>query len=163
MFISLYTNKRLKSLKQYLFVTGLLLVTGGAFAAAREVLERAVWRPEWIAAAVVIIAIGVLCVSISRNIIPLKDAYFLMNPSRLSYRLTLFGKEKLLQWTEIAAIRVTDTKIVFELRNEREITLRLSTIPDEEVARHIRASISLAALEQNIKVNGVLSRAHKMA
>lgn len=157
MFVSIYTTSRLKLLKRNLLVTGVLFTGGGAYAAVRELFLLYTFRPEWLVAATLIIVAGIVCVAFARDIIPLKDTYFLMNPSRLSYRLTLFGKEQVLQWIDVTEIRASDAKVVFVLRDEREIVMRLTTIPDPKLARHIQASISLAALEQNIKVNGVLT------
>lgn len=158
MFISLYTTRHLKKLKQNILLVGMLLVTGGAFAVYRELIVTASLRPLWFLASLLVLGAGGICIAVARDMFPLKDAYFLMNSSRLSYRLTLLGREQVLTWSEVAAVRVSDARVVFELRDEKEVTLQLSAIPDEQTARHIRASISLAALEQNIKVNGVLAR-----
>ncbi|MBC5775479.1 hypothetical protein H8S95_15485 [Pontibacter sp. KCTC 32443] len=157
MFISLYTNSQIKQLKRNILILGVFLTGGAAFALARELFLVATLRFEWLLAAALVLVTGIVGIAVAQGYPLLKEAYFSMNPSRVSYRLTLFGREYVLPWSQVAAIRISENAIVFELRNAQEVTLRLSTIPDEQAARHIRASIGLAALEQNIYVNGVLA------
>lgn len=160
MYISLYSQKQLHKLKRNVLLLGLFLTAGGSVSLFREVVFTGAMRPEWLAAAALLVVAGGIGIAIANDVIRLKDAYFSMNPSRLAFRLTLFGREYQLLWTQIRAVRTTDESIVFELRNEKELVILLSTIPDSKVARHIQASISLAAMEQNIKINGVLAK-HK--
>ncbi|MEJ8756261.1 hypothetical protein WG947_04590 [Pontibacter sp. H259] len=148
----------MKQLKRNLLITGLFLAAGGTFAVIRE-LQSIAYAPGAVIAAVIVLVTGLVCVAVSRDVLPLKDAYFLMNPSRVSFRMTLVGREQVLQWSDIAAVTASENRVVFTLCNNRQVTMRLTTIPDEHTARHIRASIQLAALEQNVVVNGVAAHA----
>ncbi|NEM98188.1 hypothetical protein [Pontibacter burrus] len=136
----------------------LFLLGGGGFAIVREMLWLDAMRPGWLVAATLLVLAGAAGLAICANLIPLRETYFSMNSSRLGYRLTFFGRKQELFWTQIRAVMLTDEKVVFELRNEKELVMPLHHIPDSKIARHIQASISLAAMEQNIKVNGVLAQ-----
>ncbi|NDK55145.1 hypothetical protein [Pontibacter fetidus] len=155
MFISLYSEKKLKQLKTNILIAGAFLVLGGAYALFRELQLPDPFYREWLYAAVLLVITGLVCIAIAKDYILLHEAYFSMNPNRLSFRLTFFSREYVLPWSQLTAVRVTENSIVFELQHHKTVTLRLSNIPDEQVARHIRASIGLAAMQQNIQVNNV--------
>jgi len=154
MFIALYPTKKLKRLKNNLLLAGLFLTAGGTFALIRELQSDATAPGMAIAAAIVLVT-GLVSVAMSRDVIPLKDAYFLMNPTRVGFRLTLLGREQILPWADVETVKIAEETVVFNLQNSKNITMRLSNIPDTQVARHIRSSIRLAALEKNIEVNSV--------
>ncbi|MBJ6119357.1 hypothetical protein JAO76_14200 [Pontibacter sp. BT310] len=158
MFISLYSRKQLKRLKQNILMLGLFLVAGGIFTLVRELRMPEPHRIEFLFAAVSLIITGGIGTGVGLGFIQLKELYFSMNPTRLSFRHTFLGREHVLYWSQLSAIRVADSSIEFKLEDNRKVTLQLSTIPDERTARHIKASINLAALERNVLVNGVLAR-----
>jgi hypothetical protein len=155
MFISLYSEKKLKQLKANILVAGAFLIVGGAFAIFRELQLPDPFSRDWLYAAIALVVTGLVCIAVAKNFILLHETYFSMNPNRLSFRLTFLGREHVLPWRQLAAVSVAENKVVFELHNRKTVTLRLSNIPDEQMARHIRASIGLAALQQNIQVNNV--------
>ncbi|MBB6612874.1 hypothetical protein H7F15_17665 [Pontibacter sp. Tf4] len=163
MFVSLHTRKQLSRIKQNMLLLGLFLLAGGGYAIVREFLWLDAVRPGWLLAAVVLVLIGGVGVAVGINLIPLQDTFFSMNSSQLGFRLTLFGKAHRLRWTQIRSIDVTEDRVIFSLRQEKEVTLHLAHISDPKIARHIQASISLAALEQNVKVNGVLAHPARVA
>lgn len=158
MFISLYSRKQLKTLKRNILILGLFLAVGGIVALLRELRLEESYRVEFLVAAVSLIITGGLAIAVGLGFIQLKEMYFSMNPTRLSFRHTFLGREHILYWDHLNAIRVADSSIEFNLENNRKVTLQLSTIPDERMARHIKASINLAALERNVAVNGILGR-----
>ena len=161
MFIALYPAKKLKRLKNNLLLTGLFLAAGGTFALIRE-LQSGTTAPGMVIAAAIVLVTGLVCVAVSQDVLPLKDAYFLMNPTRVGFRLTLLGNEQILPWADVAALKITENSVVFNLQNSKKVIMHLNAIPDVQVARHIRASIRLAALEQDIEVNGVELQAKAM-
>lgn len=158
MFISLYPEKQLNQLKTNILMAGVFLVAGGAFAMYRELQMPDPFSREWLYASILLVISGIICIAVAKNYILLHEAYFSMNPNRLSFRLTFFSREHVLQWSQLTAVRVAENEVVFELHNKKAVALRLSNIPDEQVARHIRSSIGLAALQQNIQVNNVPAR-----
>ncbi|MER2996469.1 hypothetical protein [Pontibacter populi] len=158
MFISLYSRKELKKLKRNILMLGLFLVVGGMVALFRELRLTEAYRLEFLFAASSLILTGGIGVCVGFGFIQLKEMYFSMNPTRLSFRHTFLGREHVLYWSQLSAIRVAESSIEFNLSNKRKVTLQLSTIPDERTARHIKSSINLAALERNVAVNGVLGR-----
>lgn len=158
MFISLYSRNQLKTLKRNILMLGLFLAIGGIVALVRELHTEEIYRLEFLFAAVSLIITGGLAIAIGLGFIQLKEMYFSMNPTRLSFRHAFLGREHVLYWSQLSAIRVADSSIEFKLENNRKVTLQLSAIPDKRTARHIKASINLAALEQNVVVNGVLAR-----
>lgn len=158
MFVSLHSRRQFAQIKRNLLLLSLFLLSGGAFAIVREMVWLDAVRPGWLVAATVLVLAGAAGLAICVNLIPLRETYFSMNSSRLGYRLTFFGRKQELFWTQIRAVKVTDEKVVFELRDEKELVMSLHHIPDSRIARHIQVSVRLAALEQNIKVNGVLAQ-----
>ena len=158
MFISLYSRKQLKKLKRNILTLGLFLAVGGIVALVRELRMEELYRIEFLVAAGALIITGGIGIGVGLGFIQLREMYFSMNPTRLSFRHTFLGREHVLYWNQLSAIRLADSSIEFDLVNNRKVTLQLSTIPNERKARHIKASINLAALERNVAVNGVLAR-----
>ena len=135
----------------------LFLLGGGGFAIVREMMWLNAMRPGWLVAATVLVLAGAAGLAICASLIPLRETYFSMNSSRLGYRLTFFGRKQELFWTQIRAVMVNDGKVIFELRNEKELVMSLHHIPDPKIARHIQASISLAAMESSAPANVTLT------
>ena len=156
MFILLYPHKQLKQTKQNLLRGGVVFATAAACAIFRELVIFPEPRFGWLLAAIAIVIVSVLASAAGANKIPFREAFFSMTPRRICYRQTLTGRKYTLPWSQVAGVQVTDEKAVFELKDGKEVPFLFNLVADMQVARHIRASIRLAALEQNIRVNGAL-------
>ncbi|MFD2248285.1 hypothetical protein [Pontibacter ruber] len=155
MYINLYPTKELQRTKQSLLGFGIFLAGGGVYALVREVLQREQLQLSWLLSACIIMAVGLVLVSLGAGWIQLKEAFFSMNPERISYRLTLYGQQRMVNWNAVESVRIIPNTVIFEFKSGKRLVLRLGLVQDEKVARHIEASIRLAALQQNISINGV--------
>ncbi len=163
MFVDLYEDRELNKLKRNIFLAGAFLVAGGIVALMRELPIAGAGNIEWVYAAAILVVAGIVCIAFAVNIFPLKKTYFSMDQAQLSYRLTFFSREYILPWSQLSAVKTTDEKVIFVLRDESEINMALTVIPDDKVANHIKRSITLAAMERNLEVNGNLMYGHKVA
>jgi hypothetical protein len=161
MYINLYPIKQLQRTKLSLLGFGIFLSGGGAYALVRELTQREQLQPAWLLGACMVTAIGAVFIALGTNRIHLKDAFFAMNPERISYRLTVYGRERLVHWQAIESINIVPDKIVLRLKTGKKLTLRLGHLQDQQIARHIEASVRLAALQQNISLNGVMAQQQK--
>lgn len=155
MYVNLYSRKQLNKTKQFLLVAGTFLAVGGAVALARELFYQTPFRLNWAVAGSMLLVVGLLWSLAARNTMLFKDAYFSLNPERVSYRLALLGREVVILWKDISALKIQEQLITFELSSGRSIKMRLGAIQQPDVARHVSRSIHLAALEKHIMVNGV--------
>lgn len=155
MYINLYPNDQLDKTKQFLLWLGLFLLVGGSYAFLQELTNS---KPLWVGrtfGAMLLVGIGSIGIGIGLGKVHLKDAFFSMNADRISFRLTLYGSQQVLPWREIRSIHISDSTIAFELQTTQVIELSMGYIHDLAMARHIAASLRLAALDKNIRVNGV--------
>lgn len=156
MYINLYTTKQLHELKARMLWLGLFLSSGGAASFLYNVLliERTRWY--WAGAAFVILAVGLLLVAAGTDKVKLKNAYFSISPSNISYRLNFYSSEYVIDWRHISAVQLCDSGVLFNLHSGRQPVLHFSLFQSYNIACHVGTSIQLAALERNISVNGVL-------
>ena len=162
MYVNLYPNKKLKQTKQAMTWGGLLLLGGGLVALANEVAVQEQVRWGWLAAAILVSSMGAFWLALGTGKLHLKDAYFSMTPERISYRLSVYGPERVIYWQSIDSIQTTEHAIVFELKSGEQIVMRLGSIQFSNIAKHVSVSIQLAAMEQNVEVNGVAASSYKI-
>lgn len=155
MYVNLYPHKELKKTRQLLLWTGILLLCGGLTALAGELIAREEIRWVWAVGALVVSAIGSLGFAVGAGHLQLKDAYFSMTPERIAYRLTLYGTEHTIYWDTIDSIQATAHTLVFDLKDSRQVIMRLGHIQSRETANHVSVSIQLAAIQQQVEVNKV--------
>lgn len=157
MFVQLYPYKSLQKTKNFCFSLGIFLTAGSSFALFRETVLSSQMNVLFAYGASIFLLAGVVAIAFAKDKLPVKETYFSMTPERVSFRVSFIGKEYRLRWNSISEIKITDHSILFDLKNGSEVVLRLGAIQLPETAKHVRASIRLAALDQNIKVNGVLA------
>lgn len=162
MFVQLYPYKSLQKSKSFCFMLGIFLTAGGSFSLFRELVLSHQVNDLFVCAAAVFLLAGIVTIAFATDRLPVKETYFSMTPERISFRVSFIGEAHTLRWNTIKEIKITDRVILFELKNGSEVVLRLGAIQVPETAKHVRASIRLAALEQNICVNGVTA-AHQRA
>ncbi|MBF9252042.1 hypothetical protein I2I11_01920 [Pontibacter sp. 172403-2] len=141
-----------------MLLSGIFLIGGGAYALLREVLWEDHFRAGWAIASVVVLLAGLIWTALATDKILLKDAYFSMTPERIAYRVALLGRERVLPWQQVMKVWITNYFVVFEMENSKPVILRLGSIQQEDVARHVAGSLRLAALEKNIPINGVVGQ-----
>lgn len=157
MFIQLYPNKSLQKTKNYSLLLGFFLVLGGGFSLVRELILSSQANLLFTYAACAMVLAGLIAIAFATDKLPLKETYFSMTQERVGFRTSFFGREYVLRWNAIREIKITENAVLFELKNGAEVDLALATIPLPETAKHISISIRLAALEQNVRVNGVIT------
>jgi hypothetical protein len=157
MFIQLEPYKDVKKTKHFSFMLGMFLMLGGGFSICRELILKDQANILFVYAAIIHLLAGVIITAYAKDRLPFKESYFSMNKERISFRLMFYGKEHILQWNSIKEIKITNNIVLFELKSGSNIILRLSAIQQPETARHIKSSIRLAALDQHVVVNGVIS------
>ena len=162
MYVTLYPNKKLKQAKQAMTWGGLFLLCGGLVALANEVAVQEQVRWGRLTAAILISTFGALWIALGTGKLYLKDAYFSMTPERISYRLKVYGPERVIYWQSIDSIQATEHTILFELKNGEQVVMRLGSIQCSRTANHVSVSIQLAAMEQNVEVNGVAASSYKV-
>jgi len=158
MYVTLYSSKKLRQTKKMMLFSGVLLIVGGAYALLREMIWQEHFRAGWAIASVVLLVAGMIWTALATDKILLKDAYFSMTPERIAFRVALFGGERVLPWQQVLKVWITNYFVVFEMENSKPVILRLGSIQQEEVARHVAGSLRLAALEKSIPINGVVSQ-----
>lgn len=121
----------------------------------REFLWLDVFRLGWAVASGILVLLGVLFISFGTDVLRFKDAYFSMTPERIAYRLALLSPEKQISWKEIKELKISELLISFVLVSGKTVTMRLGSIQQPHIARHVSRSIHLAAFEKGIVVNGV--------
>lgn len=163
MYVNLYPNKALKKTKQILLWTGILLFCGGVSALAGEFIAREEIRWVWAGGALLVGAIGALGFAVGAGYLQLKDAYFSMTPERIAYRLTLYGAEHTIYWDAIDSIQATEHALVFDLKDSKQMVMRLGHIQSPEIANHVSVSVQLAAIQQQVEVNQVPVSAQRVS
>lgn len=163
MYISLYPAKQLERAKEKMLWLGLFMLSGGMAAFLHDIAIREETRWYWVGAALVIGLTGILFVAIGTDRIHLKEAYFSITPSRISYRLHLFSNERMIYWQQIAGIQVSERYVLFDLNSGRQVLLRLKSIQSNNAASHVATCLQMAALEHNVSVNGVKFNMHRAA
>lgn len=158
MYINLFPNRQLRSTKKSVLAMGAFFAAGGTYALMREIMWQGTFRVEWAVSSAVLLLIGFLAIAVAMDKIRLKDVYFSMTPERISYRLSVVGREQLLCWQDVAALQVSEQWVNFEGHKGQVVKLNLGLIQQPEIARHVSRSIVLAAMEKEIPVNGVLSK-----
>lgn len=163
MYISLYPAKQLEKAKEMMLWLGMFMLSGGFAALLNELVIQDDTRWYWAGAALLIAMTGIVLVGIGTNRIHLKDAYFAITPARISYRLHLYSRERIIDWQQIAGIQVSDRYILFDLTSGRQILLRLGSIQSHNTASQVAIGLQAAALEHNLTVNGVKFNTHRAA
>lgn len=154
MYISLYTARQLDKIKEKTLWLGLFMLSGGLAALLHDVaLQVARW--DWAVAAFVVSLAGAMLIAIGVAKLPLKTAYFSITAARISYRLSLYGKERMIYWQQISGIQVSDRFMLIDLSSGRQVLLRLGTLQNNNAAHRIAVSMQVAALERNVTLNGV--------
>lgn len=155
MYISLYTARQLRKIKDRLLWLGLFMGSGGGSALIYNLILLESPRWFWGIAAVVIVLIGLYLLALSTDKIPLRSAYVAITPSKISYRLSFYTAEYALNWRQVAALQLSDHCVLFDLYGGQQKTLMLSDIQSDNMASQVALSLQLAALERNVTVNGV--------
>lgn len=129
------------------------MLCGGLGLLLGELVAKEVPRLYWSLAAGLVSLLGVLGMALGLGKMHFKDAFFSMTPERISYRLTLYGPERTLYWSNIDSIQVSEHSLLFELKDGNQVTMRLGNIQCPQTANHVSVSIQLAAVSQQIEVN----------
>lgn len=162
MYVNLYPNKQLKRTKQVLLWSGLFLLIGGVAALLSEFATEEPSRWGWALAACLVSLTGIFWVAAGAGKLYMKDAYFSMTPEKISYRLNLFTAERIIYWNSIDSIQASQHTLLFELKDGGQVVMRLGNIQSNRIANHVSVSIQLAAIDQNVEVNGVPAYAQKV-
>lgn len=155
MYISLYTARQLRRIKDRLLWLGLFLASGGGAAFLYNLVLREEVRWLWGGAAFVIVLVGLYLLALSTDKIQLKNAFVDISSDKISYRLNFYGKAYSLDWSGIAAIHFSDHCVLFDLRGGHQKSLLLSEIESHNKASQVALGLQQAALAHNITVNGV--------
>lgn len=155
MYISLYTAKQLRNMKDRMLWLGLFMSSGGAASVLYNMLlaEQARWH--WALAALVVLVAGLLLMIVGAGIVQFNTAYFSISPSQISYRLHFYSPKQTIEWRQVSGVQLCDTCVLFDLQGGRQKALRFMTFQSSNIAGQVSASIQVAALERNITVNGV--------
>lgn len=155
MYVNLFPGRQLRATKRSTTLTGFVLLLGGSYALVREFLWLDTFRLGWALVSGLLVATGLLFIAFGTDFFRLKDAFFSMTPERIAFRLTLLGREHKIVWQEVKEIVVSDIVIRFKLTNGKNVKMRIGSIQEPEIARHVARSIHLAALEKGLSINGV--------
>ncbi|SIR32679.1 hypothetical protein [Pontibacter lucknowensis] len=155
MYISLYTARQLRKIKDRLLWLGLFMASGGGSASLYNLILIDEIRWLWGIAAIIIVLAGLYLVALGADKVPLKNAFVAISPVTISYRLNFYNKENRLNWNTIAAVQLSDHCVLFDLYGGQQKSLLLSDIESQNVASQVALSLQLAALERNVAVNGV--------
>ncbi|MCJ8165774.1 hypothetical protein MKJ04_13050 [Pontibacter sp. E15-1] len=158
MYINLYPNRQLQSTKKTVLGLGLFCATGGAYALMRELFWIHDFRVGWALSSALLTLVGFLSIAVAMDKIRLKDAYLSITPERIMYRLTLTGRERLIRWDNVQAMRMTEHVVIFDQKEGAPRRMRLGLIQQPEMALHVSRSLMLAAIEKGIPVNGKAAR-----
>ncbi|MBD1396738.1 hypothetical protein H9Q13_06125 [Pontibacter sp. JH31] len=160
MYISLYSAKQIKEIKESMLWLGLFMLSGGLAALLHDIAIRDETRWYWAGAAFIVLLTGVLLVALGTNRLHLKEAYFSITPASISYRLHHFSQHQMICWRQIAGIQVSERYVLFDLHGGRQVLLRLKAIHSNNVASQVAAGVQVAALEHRVTLNGVRFNAH---
>ncbi|WP_461491920.1 hypothetical protein [Pontibacter sp. HJ8] len=152
----------MKRTKQVLLWSGLFLLIGGLVALLNEFTAQEQPRWGWTLAACLVSLTGGFWVAAGAGKLYLKDVYFSMTPEKISYRLNFFTAERVIYWNSIDSIQASQHTLLFELKDGGQVVMRLGNIQSNRIANHVSVSVQLAAIEQNVEVNGVPAQAQKV-
>ena len=155
MYISLYTARQLRRIKDRLLWLGLFMACGGGGALIYNLLLRQDARWLWGVAAGIIALVGLYLVALGTDKVSLKNVFVAISPNKISYRLNFYSKEHSLDWRSIAAMQFSDQCIIFDLQGGNQRSLHLADIESHNLASQVAVNLQLAALQHNITVNGV--------
>ena len=155
MYISLYTAKQLRKIKDRLLWLGLFMACGGGAALLYNLILLEEVRWLWGAAAALIFLVGLYLLALGTDKIQLKNAFVAISPDKISYRLNFYSRECNLDWNGIAAVQFSDHCVLFDLQGGHQQSLLLSDIESHNMASQVALHLQLAALEHNVTVNGV--------
>ena len=159
MYVNLYPYKALKRTKKILLWGGVAMLFGGLVALAGEFVVQDHVRWGWAIAASLVSGLGAFGFGLGAGYARLSDVYFSMTPERINYRLHFFAAAHTLQWDTIDCIQASENRLVFELKDSKQLVMRLGHIQDPKIANHVSVSIQLAAMQQQIEVNQVPAHA----
>lgn len=155
MYVNLYPYKALKRTKKILLWGGVAMLCGGLAALLGEFVAQDQVRWGWAVAAGLVSGLGAFGFGLGAGYARLNDVYFSMTPERISYRLHFFAPAHTLAWEAIDSIQASKSILVFELKDSKQLVMRLGHIQDPKIANHVSVSIQLAAMQQYIEVNQV--------
>jgi hypothetical protein len=155
MYIHLYTSKQLQEIKERMLWLGLFMLSGGMAALLHNLVLQDPPRWYWAGAALLVTLAGILLVAVGTGRVPMKEAYCCITSGSVSYRLGLLRHEHIIYWQHVNQVQVSDKCILFDLNSGRQVAMQLGSIQSSNIAGHIATSLQLAALKQNIALNGV--------
>ncbi|WP_299702951.1 hypothetical protein [uncultured Pontibacter sp.] len=155
MYVSLYTAKQLRKIKDRMLWLGLFMSTGGAASVLHNILLAEQTRWYWALAALLIMAVGVILIAVGTDRVQLRTAYFSISPSLISYRLNFYSPEHLIDWRHVSAVYLCDNCVLFDLHGGKQKSVNFLTFQSSNLACHVGLSIQAAALARAIAVNGV--------
>ncbi|MBD1396737.1 hypothetical protein H9Q13_06120 [Pontibacter sp. JH31] len=162
MYVNLYPNQALKRTKRVLLWGGAFMLLGGVVALLSEMVWQEQPRWAWVMATCLLIASAAWAMAVGAGKLHLKDAYFSMTPERISYRLNLYSPERVIYWSSIDSIQASIHTLVFELKDSKQVVMRLGNIQCNQTANHVSVSIQLAAVQQQVEVNQVKPKAQQV-
>jgi hypothetical protein len=153
MYISLYTARQLKRLKDRLLWYGLFSASGGGAALLYNTVLHDSMRWGWALAAFLLLCVGLYLVVMALGKLHIKDAYVAISPISISYRLHFFASESVIDWQQVADIQLGQQCVLFNLYGGGQKTLNLSAISSPNVASQVVMSVHDAALKHNLSLN----------
>lgn len=154
MYISLYTARQLKRLKDRLLWYGLFLASGGSASLLYNTVLHETIRWGWATAAVILLFTGLYLVVLALGALRMKDIFVAITSRKISYRLHFLGVESTLDWQQVAEIQLNHQCVLFNLHSGGQKTLNLTAISSSNVASRVAVSLHNAALKRNLQVNG---------
>jgi hypothetical protein len=155
MYISLYTAKQLRKMRDRMLWLGLFMGSGGAASMLYNMLLTEQTRWYWALAALLTMAVGLVLITVGTDKVKLKIAYFSVSPSLISYRLNFYSPEHVLDWRQISAVQLSDDCVLFNLYDGRQKVLRFSSFQNINMADRVRVGIQVMALEREVALQGV--------
>lgn len=155
MYINLYTPKQLEGIRERMLWLGSFMMSGGLAALIYNLLLQESARWHWAMAALLVTSMGISLLAIGIGKIRLKETFFSVTSSTVSYRLYFFGFERSIAWQDVSQLQLSDHYILFNLYSGKQVSLRLGAIQSDNTASHIALSLQTEALRQHVTVNGV--------
>jgi hypothetical protein len=154
MYISLYTAKQLRKMKDRMLWLGLFMGSGGVASMLYNMLLTEQTRWYWALAALLVVAAGLALIAIGTGRMQLRIAYFSISPSLISYRLNFYSPEHIIDWGQVSAVQLCDNCVLIDLYGGKQKSLNFMAFQSSNMACHVGQSIQTAALERAIAVNG---------
>jgi hypothetical protein len=155
MYITLYTARQLRQIKDRVLWLGLFMAAGGAAAFIHHVLLAGDNLWLWAVAALLVLLFGVAMIAVGTNKLFIRDAYVSITPVKVSYRLNFYSSERAIEWKQVSGIQISDNTILIDMHSRRQKEFNLSSIQSNNMASHVAVSLRMAALERNVSINGV--------